>query len=105
MLPHFSEEIMETLSKSGRTFGEDRFGDITVLYEKGRDFSVIAVPISERTLEDAARKSKDYRNLILGLSLSRKTVGEIAAKLIGQDLWLIQGSSVMFLPVTAMWCE
>lgn len=84
MLSHFDEEIRETLSKSGRTFGEDRFGDITVLYEKGRDFSVIAVPISERTLEDAARKQ---------LAVKRLSESYPGAVIIPEDRWRNSGKA------------
>lgn len=84
MLSHFDEEIRETLSKSGRTFGEGRFGDIAVFTENGRDFSVIAVPISERTLEDAARKQ---------LAVKRLSESYPGAVIIPEDRWRNSGKA------------
>lgn len=80
----FEDEIRETLSKSARQFKEERFGEVTVFSENGRDFSVIAVPISERTLEDAIRKHLEV------CGLSRSYPGSV---IIPEDRWKSSGKA------------
>jgi hypothetical protein len=78
----FADEILDLMSRSGKTFQREDCSDITLLRENPGNLCLIVVPVKETTIEDAERKQAEVRK-IWGETCCRTII-------VPQDRWMSQ---------------